>query len=178
MAGKDNRLFLAFPAEALAPELTRLQRRLALPGRRVPPEQLHLTLHFLGQCNPKQQASLLHLLDKLPLPGFALVLDQLGCFSRAGVVWLGPSAPPPALMALAEAVELKCRALGLDKPHKAYRPHVTLFRHCNTDELPTIRPFHYQPTALCLYRSTLTEQGPVYHCLQRWPLAEVKGSEE
>lgn len=176
MASDDNRLFLAFSAEALAPELTRLQRRLALPGRPIAPEQLHLTLHFLGQCNPKQQASLLNQLDHLSLPGFELVLDQLGCFSRAGVVWLGPSTPPPALMSLAEAVELKCRALGLDKPHKAYRPHVTLFRHCNTETLPAITPIHYQPAALCLYRSTLTDQGPVYHCLQRWPLAEIKRS--
>ncbi|MCT7654840.1 RNA 2',3'-cyclic phosphodiesterase [Oceanimonas sp. NS1] len=170
MANNDNRLFLAFSAEALVPELKALQHRLALPGRRIPPEQLHLTLHFLGQCSREQQDSLLHQLDNLPLPGFTLSLDQLGCFRRAGVVWLGPSNPPPALMALADTVELKCRALGLGKPHKAYRPHITLFRHCKTDKLPAITPIHYRPKALCLYRSTLTDQGPIYHCLQRWPL--------
>ena len=171
MANDDNRLVLAFSAEALVPELKALQHRLALPGRRIPPEQLHLTLHFLGQCSPEQQASLQQQLDRLSLPGFELDLDRLGCFPRAGVVWLGPSTPPPALMALADTVELKCRALGIGKPHRAYRPHITLFRHCKTDKLPAITPIHYQPQALCLYRSTLTDQGPVYDCLKRWPLA-------
>lgn len=172
MVKDDNRLFLAFPADELAPPLTRLQHRLALPGRRIPLHQLHLTLHFLGQCSPEQQASLQQQLDRLSLPGFELDLDRLGCFPRAGVVWLGPSAPPPALMQLADTMELKCRAMGVGKPHKAYRPHITLFRHCKTDTLPVIQPVHYRPQSLCLYRSTLTDQGPEYHCLQRWPLAE------
>ncbi|AEY00523.1 2'-5' RNA ligase [Oceanimonas sp. GK1] len=170
MANDDNRLFLAFPAEQLAPALEALQHRLALPGRRIPPHQLHLTLHFLGQCSPEQQSSLLTQLDRLPLPGIELELDRLGCFPRAGVVWLGPSQPPPALMTLAETVELKCRALGIGKPHKAYRPHITLFRHCKTHDLPVITPVPYRPQALCLYRSTLTDQGPVYECLKRWLL--------
>ncbi|WP_107852021.1 RNA 2',3'-cyclic phosphodiesterase [Oceanimonas marisflavi] len=170
MASDDNRLFLAFPAEELALPLKTLQQRLDLSGRRIPPEQLHLTLHFLGQCSPEQQASLLEQLNRLPLPGFELTLDRLGCFSRAGVVWLGPSTPPAALMTLADTVELKCRALGVGKPHRAYRPHITLFRHCKTDVLPAIAPLPYRPQSLCLYRSTLTDQGPEYHCLKRWEL--------
>ncbi|WMC10221.1 RNA 2',3'-cyclic phosphodiesterase [Oceanimonas pelagia] len=170
MAKHDNRLFLAFPAETLASPLKKLQQRLDLPGRRIPPHQLHLTLHFLGQCTPEQQTSLLQQLDRLPLPALELVLDRLGCFPRAGVVWLGPSRPPAALMALADTVELKCRAPGVGKPHKAYRPHITLFRHCTTAALPAIPSMHYRPEALCLYRSTLTDQGPEYHCLKRWEL--------
>lgn len=94
MANDDNRLFLAFPAEQLAPALEALQHRLALPGRRIPAHQLHLTLHFLGQCSPEQQSSLLTQLDRLPLPGIELELDRLGCFplGRRGVAGAEPAA--------------------------------------------------------------------------------------
>ena len=175
MADGNNRLFLAFPAHQLAPQLAILQRRLALSGRRIPSAQLHLTLHFLGQCSPKQQSSLQAQIDRMSLPAFTLQLNRLGCFSKAGVVWLGPDTPPAALMALAGTIALKCRALGANKPHRAYRPHITLFRHCKTDVLPAIRPLLYRPDTLCLYRSELTDQGPVYHCLQRWPLKANAG---
>lgn len=170
MTETNNRLFLAFAAQQLAPELTLLQNRLALPGRRVSPEQFHMTLHFMGQCTPEQQTSLLAQIDRLTLPAFALTLDRLGCFAKAGVIWLGPSAPPDSLMKLYETIELKCRALGAGKPHRAYRPHITLFRNCTSEALPPIAPLHYRPDSLCLYRSELTAQGPVYHCQKRWPL--------
>ncbi|PSJ41468.1 RNA 2',3'-cyclic phosphodiesterase [Zobellella taiwanensis] len=172
MASDDNRLFLAFPARELASPLARLQDRLSLPGRRIPAAQLHLTLLFIGRLGHDDRAALLRRLARMPMPGFELVLDRLGCFPRAGVVWAGPSAPPAVLMTLAGAVELACRTLGQPRPHRAYRPHITLFRHCTTDTLPPMSPLVYRPRELCLYHSELTAEGPLYHCLQRWPLTD------
>ncbi|PSJ42409.1 RNA 2',3'-cyclic phosphodiesterase [Zobellella endophytica] len=168
----DNRLFLAFPADRLAVPLARLQDHLVLPGRRIPPEQLHLTLRFLGETTAAHQQALQRHLNRLALPAFALTLDRLGYFPRAGVVWIGPSRPPEALMGLADELELGCHALGTAPSHRAFRPHVTLFRHCNGTTLPAISPLTYVPERLALYRSTLTEQGPRYDCLQAWPLRE------
>ncbi|MFP2771046.1 RNA 2',3'-cyclic phosphodiesterase [Oceanisphaera sp. KMM 10153] len=172
MTSKNNRLFLAFPAEALAPELTRLQRRLALPGRRIPPEQLHLTLRFLGPLTQTQSDSLLKQLPKIRLATFELKLDRLGCFPRARVVWIGPSRVPPGLSALSDELAARCASLKLGPPHRAFRPHITLFRHDSTQELPPITPIRYRPSRLCLYSSTLSEQGPEYHILQSWPLTD------
>lgn len=168
----DNRLFLAFPADRLAVPLARLQDRLSLPGRRIPPEQLHLTLRFLGETTAVHQRALQRHLNRLVLPTFALTLDRLGCFPRAGVVWIGPSRLPESLEGLADELELGCRILGMASSHRAFRPHVTLFRHCSGTALPAISPLTYTPARLALYRSTLTEQGPRYDCLQSWPLRE------
>ncbi|WP_375056237.1 RNA 2',3'-cyclic phosphodiesterase [Zobellella sp. DQSA1] len=168
----DNRLFLAFPADALAPALSGLQDRLRLPGRRIPAHQFHLTLRFLGHTETTRQQALTRRLGKHPLPAFNLSLDRLGCFSRAGVVWIGPTRVPEALAQLAEAMAQYCASLGIGPPHKAFRPHITLYRHCSGETLPDIEPIGFRPEQLCLYRATPTGQGPVYDRLQAWPLRE------
>lgn len=170
MADDNKRLFLAFPADELAEELNRLQDRLALPGRRIPSRQFHLTLRFLGVLSTIQSTSLMKQLPQMRLPRFTLELDQLDCFPRAKVVWIGPSQVPAPLSRLHDDLTLRCRALRLGPPHKAFRPHITLFRHHCTVNFPSIAPIHYRPTQLCLYSSIQSEQGPHYEILASWPL--------
>ncbi len=167
-----SRLFLAFPAEELAPTLSQLQDRLALTGRRIPSTQFHMTLRFLGPLTRGQTGSLLKQLPQMKLPAFELELDRLGCFPRARVIWIGPSRLPSALTALSEELDARCASLKLGPPHRAFRPHITLFRHDSTPTLPPIAPLVYRPSRLCLYSSTLSEQGPNYQILQSWPLTD------
>ena len=167
-----SRLFLAFPADELAPALSRLQESLGLAGRRIPARQFHLTLRFLGPLSHIQSRSLLKQLPQIRLAAFELALDRLGCFPRAKVVWIGPSRVPPALSALSDELAARCAALKLGPPHRAFRPHITLFRHDTPQALPPITPIRYRPSRLCLYSSTLSDQGPNYHILQSWPLTD------
>lgn len=175
MANGDNQLFLAFPADTVAAQLHQLQDRLALPGRRIPSRQFHLTLRFLGALNDTQSTSLMKQLPRMQLPRFTLELNQLDCFSRAKVVWVGPTQVPEALQALYQELNNRCGALKLDPPHKAFRPHITLFRHDCVVELPPITPIRFQPTQLCLYRSIQSEQGPHYEILASWELNNGEG---
>lgn len=170
MASDDKRLFLAFPAEELAMMLNPLQDRLALPGRRIPSRQFHLTLRFLGALGPPQSTSIIKQLSQMRLPRFTLELDHLDCFPRAKVVWIGPTRVPEPLSRLHDELTLRCSALRLGPPHKAFRPHITLFRHDCAVKLPSITAIHYRPTRLCLYSSIQSEQGPHYEILESWPL--------
>ncbi len=170
MTADAPRLFLAFPADELTGALNRLQDRLALPGRRIPGRQFHLTLRFLGELSATQSASLMKQLPLMTLPGFTLELNQLGSFPRAKVVWIGPTCIPDTLSRLHDDLTLRCHALRLGPPHKAFRPHITLFRHHSAVGLPPISPIRYQPTRLCLYSSIQSEQGPHYEILESWPL--------
>ena len=169
------RLFLAFPADELAVALNQLQDRLTLPGRRIPSRQFHLTLRFLGTLSVIQSTSLMKQLPQMLLPTFTLELNQLNCFPRAKVVWVGPTHVPDALSRLHDDLTLRCSALRLGPPHKAFRPHITLFRHHCAVELPPITPIRYQPSRLCLYSSIQSEQGPHYEILESWPLNHGNG---
>lgn len=170
MTTETARLFFAFPADALSEPLLRLQAQLALPGPPIPAHQFHLTLRFLGTLSARQCGSLLKQLPRMNLPRFTLELNQLGCFTRARVVWVGPTQIPQALTELHQDLTRRCGALRLGPTHKAFRPHITLFRHSASGDLPEIAPILYRPSQLCLYSSSRTEQGPSYRILASWPL--------
>ncbi|WP_157420089.1 RNA 2',3'-cyclic phosphodiesterase [Oceanisphaera avium] len=167
-----SRLFLAFPATELSESLSLLQDQLALPGRRVPVHQFHLTLRFLGALTPTQFDSLHRQLSGVRLAKFHLRLDNLGYFPKAQVAWLGPTRVPTALSTLYQELLLRCASLRLAKPHKAYRPHVSVYRNTPAPPRITISPLAFSPPYLALYNSTASEQGVHYEELARWPLVK------
>ena len=65
----------------------------SLVVRWVPPENLHVTLWFLGELAETRAAAVLAALDQgFPFPSFSLGLGGLGAFPSSGiprVVWLG-----------------------------------------------------------------------------------------
>ncbi|MGO4999248.1 RNA 2',3'-cyclic phosphodiesterase [Oceanisphaera sp. W20_SRM_FM3] len=178
----DTRLFLAFPAAELTAPLCQLQEglqeQLALPSRRIPASQFHLTLRFLGQLNATQHHSLLRQLPTLTLSGFTLQLDKLGYFPSANVLWLGPSEVPQALSDLYQDLLLRCASLRLAPPHKAYRPHISLYRQTELSDLsalPSISPIIFRPRQLALYSSVPSALGHDYHIEASWPLTDCEG---
>ena len=175
----DTPLFLAFPTTELTVPLGQLQERLQaqlfLPERRIPASQFHLTLRFLGQLNATQYNSLLRQLPTLTLPSFTLQLDQLGYFPGPNVLWLGPSVIPQALSDIYQDLLLRCASLRLAPPHKAYRPHISLYRQTALPDvaaLPNINPIIFRPRQLALYRSVPSALGRNYHPEASWPLVE------
>lgn len=175
----NSRLFLAFAAEQLHAPIAQLQAQLQAQqtwsGRAVPLAHLHLTLRFLGQLNGTQAASLLRQLASIKLPAFTLQLDQLGYFPGVNLIWVGPSLVPTALSDLYQDLSLRCASLRIAQPHKAYRPHISLYRHiepAGLPDLPLIKPIVYQPRQLCLYRSVPSAQGSDYQLEASWPCGQ------
>jgi 2'-5' RNA ligase len=58
----------------------------------------------------------------------AVALDRIGAFRGANVTWLAPSAPPPWLGPLAEAVRRGLDEAGIAYDRKPFVPHLTLAR--------------------------------------------------
>lgn len=125
------RLFVAldFPPslrEALAPLF-----REKIPGAKwTSPEQLHLTLRFLGECPDETFEALRSGLREIAAPSFPLALQGVGTFpnpQRPRVLWAGLEAGPE-LYALQNQVEALAQALGLPPETKAFSPHLTLAR--------------------------------------------------
>jgi 2'-5' RNA ligase len=169
-----QRLFFALtPSSELAQAfhqvaMTELQ---ACRGRRLKPEQIHLTLRFIGSANHDIATCLREAAGRLTLPAFELVFDTLGYWSRPRVVWSMPSHVPMALTDLAAQLERICVACGLPPETRTYVPHLTLLR--NARQRPadvTMPPLHWPVTAFALIRSEILPQGAVYTELQRWPL--------
>lgn len=134
------------------------------PGLRwVLPENLHLTLRFLGATGPERLEALRAELAGVRLPGFELALGGLGTFggSRPRVVWLGLASGEEQARRLADAVEAACLASGAEPEERPFRPHLTLARARDRkpEPLPTLRPppalEPWRPDRFVLYESRL-----------------------
>ncbi len=132
------RAFVAsIPPPALKRALAELQATLrALPGgdrlRWTPPDQIHLTLRFLGEITPEQSSLAIEALRRACSPSysFSLKLGGLGFFPNARrprVFWVGLEGQIRELLALQTAI---ARALAplVDTSEDEFHPHLTLGR--------------------------------------------------
>lgn len=166
---ENQRLFIALsPPPPTRQALARLRNQLApqVSGHPVSTNNLHLTLAFLGQVPPQRHDELLHLLQKLPLPEGKIVLDTIGAFPKAGVIWAGCSNPNPQMEDLAGQIRGALQACDFAFDNKPFQTHVTLFRKAKPIRLAIEPPITWQLTAPRLYVSISTSDGIEYRVMK------------
>jgi 2'-5' RNA ligase len=170
------RLFFALWPDAAAREaLADLARDTAsrYGGRAVPAANLHLTLVFLGEVDPARIGALRRAADGPAGPGFPFLLDRIGGFRRAGVVWAGCHQPPPALLALQSGLERRIREAGFSPDDRAFAPHLTLARRVRDPVEPgDMKAVAWRANAFALVETARGEGA--YRTLAEWPLGEGK----
>ena len=138
------RLFICIPLPVALRESLRsaqqwLKSRLPGPGLRwVAPEQIHLTLRFLGEVPESDLEQLRSKVIEAAQRGQPMVLQLAGagCFPnprRPRVIWIGLKGDLGQLRALQEAVFRQTKGWG-DNEHESFHPHLTLAR------VKTLRP--------------------------------------
>jgi 2'-5' RNA ligase len=171
---------LALP-EALRFDLMLVQSGLPLP-RALPPENLHLTLVFLGEIPEPTLADVDAAFSKVRVPPFDLALAGLDMFGGAKARSVHAEAAPSApLLQLQSKVETAARSAGVAVAGRRYAPHVTLARlperfadRARLEAAVAARiayrsePFHVED--FCLYRSWLSPGGSIYDELARYTL--------
>lgn len=140
-------------------------------GRPTAPENLHLTMAFLGMQPAQVLPALEQVLQALDFPQLRLQLDRYGYFQRARIAWLGMEHPPPALLQLQRELSSALRECGIGHDREsAFRPHVTLARNAPAAPRGRAPEIVWQAPQLALVQSTTTPRGPIYEVLaQRAP---------
>ncbi len=167
------RLFTAIEIpESVAKQLAALQPHALLGLRLVKVEQIHLTLHFLGDTS---LAIVLQELQDFNWPPFELTIDRLGSFPTAEhstTLWAGLQ-DNKQLMELHSEIEARLVVAGYRPEKRPYHPHITLVRcsqevpkHVIQDFLAkqsTSVPMTFTVQEVVLFSSRLSETGPTYH---------------
>ncbi len=177
------RAFLALPLPAeMAGRLHMLAQMLPLP-RRVPPENMHLTLLFLGEVPEPLLEEAHHGFAAIRAAPFAIDLAGLGLFGgdRPRSVHAAVR-PEPRLDRLQARIETAARRAGLAPEARRFVPHVTLARfRPHEADLPRLAAAlagagepRFGPLAVerfVLYRSHLGRTAAHYEELATYPLA-------
>jgi RNA 2',3'-cyclic 3'-phosphodiesterase len=182
-----RRLFLALPLPATAQaelrSLAHALKRVAPGVRWVRPEQLHVTLRFLGDVEEAQCNELIKSMNRVTdTAPFTFNLTGVGAFPnrrQPRVVWTGVGEGKEQVTALAALVENAVKASGLPGEDRSFAPHITLGRVRDSadftafwqaaEELKFVgQPVHAMEVRLVW--STLTPAGPVYRDVESFPL--------
>jgi len=170
------RLFIAINLnETTRTALVSLQNELratTVHGRFSAPENLHLTLAFLGECDPAQTAAAKAAIDAVGVSPFPLVVDRVGRFKRDGgnIVWAGVARSEP-LLALQRGLTERLQAVGFELETRKYSPHITLARevafigadvHISLPHEKTALPFGETVTRVDLMKSEHTRGKLTY----------------
>lgn len=175
-----SRLFVGIPLpDAVTAALSRL-RPAAVPGLKiVRSDQMHVTLHFIGEGDI---AATHTALSNVECQSFELGIAGVGVFPPRGkpsVLWAGVEVAE-GLRELYSVVGQALEAVGFTPETRPYVPHITLARCGNrmrNDVVDELLIQHHEfrlpsiaVTEFWLYSSTTTDAGPVYHCEQSYLL--------
>jgi len=124
-------------------------------GRYSLPENLHLTLVFLGECDAKQISAAKFSLDAINLEPFNITVDCIGRFKRnGGDLWWAGIRENKALTDLQQELTSVLCSHGFKLEKRKYSPHITLARDVVTDIKPwTIEPFSEKVSTIELMKS-------------------------
>jgi len=158
--------------------------------RWTPPENMHLTLKFLGEVSPAQVDALTSALrvQADSVPAFKVEVGGLGSFpdgKRARVLWIGIQAPAE-IQTLQRGIESACARLGYESESRGFSPHLTIGR-VRQDAMPAdaqkIRRALETATidllgavrvdSVHLFKSDLQKSGAVYTKIFSAPLKAV-----
>lgn len=153
--------------------------------RWVRPENIHLTLKFLGDVSLSDIESIKRAmaLKTIDFPPFNLEVRGLGSFpdvTRPRVIWLGINGDTGALLAMQKEIDEELSCLGFPKDDRPFRPHLTLGRvkvskgiiglARAVEDGGTLAAGTFGVEKVIMFKSELLSQGAIYKKLAVFPL--------
>ena len=153
----------------------------------VAPENIHLTLVFLGVVGAERIQSIADEMDRIGAgtPAFSFEVNGIGSFGgkRPKIVWAGVGEGESPIASLQKQVDAALRAMGFTLEERLFHSHLTLGRVRSPKgsealmkglaELEDSRFGRVEAKSVLLMRSCLQPQGPVYSVLHESPLRGV-----
>lgn len=123
------RLFTALEIPAATRTHLSLLRAPLGGAKWIEPEDVHITLRFVGDIDDRAADEFAGLLAEIHAEPFPVSIQGVGSFGgrEPRVLWAGVEAGEP-LAALYRANERAARAVGLEADPRSFKPHVTLAR--------------------------------------------------
>jgi len=164
--------------------LQQILKRTGADVKWVKPENIHLTLKFLGETRVEDLDKINKVMDKIAkdFNRFEVSLSDLDAFPSENaprVIWVGLDDRNNLCSKIAERLEEEMQYFGFKKESRRFKPHLTLGRIRSpmnrlklVEEIKSQQGYfkrgealQIQISSLSLIKSTLTPGGPIYETL-------------
>ena len=151
-------------------------------ARWVLPENLHITLRFIGEVPEDRIADVADALGAIRMPALTVILRGTGHFGsgkKARAVWVGVEKTED-LAALQARIERAVTGGGFDPERRKFTPHVTIgrLRQARADHVRSwleanaaFEQAPFEAERFVLFESRLGRSGPSYLQLAEFALA-------
>jgi 2'-5' RNA ligase len=153
-------------------------------ARWVKPQNLHLTLKFIGGYDEERLGELIEVIQIVAKrnAGFTAALGECGAFPssrKARVIWVGMASGGDNAVSIARKLDKLLEELGVKRESRPFRSHLTLsrLRHPKdfssqletlNNNLKALSEMPFNVDEITLYQSILSSpQGPTYKALSR-----------
>lgn len=154
-------------------------KELDLDLKIVNPQNIHITVRFLGNINPTIVEKIYETIKSTQFEPFPIQLQGLGIFPNLNhpkVVWVGIMQGADQLKKIFSQLEPKIQALGFPKDPYGFSPHLTIARVKTGKNKQKLAEFVTKKNdfdlgtinadCLKLKRSQLSPKGPIYSTLR------------
>ncbi len=170
-------------------ELKRAAGRYAAEVKWVDPENIHLTLQFLGAVPEERTGDVKRALDEAAAAASPLALEVKGAGGfpnarRPRVLWAGIAGDLAPLAALAAGLGGRLAPLGFPPEDRPFSAHLTLGRARDPHGVPGLAPAlggasngpgaPWRAHEVILFQSHLSPKGPRYEALARAALGPAR----
>ncbi|MEM3881560.1 MAG: RNA 2',3'-cyclic phosphodiesterase [Candidatus Bathyarchaeia archaeon] len=180
------RSFIAFDIEsdAVLSRVSAAQSLLARTGadvKLVEPQNIHITLRFLGNITPAMIEKVFEEMKQIQFTPFNVQIKCIGVFPDLRyprVVWAGITEGADQLKSIFSQLEPRLRGLGFAPDSKGFSPHLTIARVRSGRNKAQLAKFIIENASydfgsvaakcLRLKKSDLTPKGPVYSTLKEF----------
>ena len=144
----------------------------------VEPENIHLTLKFLGEIDPTLVDQSSQIVKETSFQPFDAKLEGIGVFPnlrRPRVVWAGITEGVSQLAEIWKEVDMKHSKLGFERERRGFSPHITICRVRSgrnrgrlVEEISAHGDYVFgalHVNRIKLKKSVLTSKGPIYTTL-------------
>lgn len=169
-----QRLFFAlWPNPVTAQALRNAQQAVCQSGGRLlHPDDLHLTLVFLGDVAAERLPCVQAAAEQVRVPPFDLTLTRHGYWRGPRVTWLAPEQTPQPLTALVDQLWTGLAVCGYSREARPFSAHLTLARKARPQTTAALEtPVNWHADSFVLAASASDGRLPRYRLLGRWPLA-------
>lgn len=167
--------------------LAGLQEQLKSAGadvKWVRPDNIHLTLKFLGEIDDKTIDIITKIMEDITKNKntFYIRTGLIGAFPKINfprVIWVGINEGDAETKELSRDLEEKIAKIGIPKENKPFSSHITIGRMRSPANQEKLVQYlgnmasnfgkgnqQFAVTKITLFRSTLTPKGPVYETLK------------
>lgn len=166
-----KRLFFAlWPDRKIRKECSDLTKKLTSPGTRpVKPENLHVTLAFLGLVTQEKEQSLRKLAANIACPEVSLSFDRVEFWRRPQILCLSATEKNTYLSKLTNELSELAKSINITMEDRPYIPHVTLLRKVKSAPGKiNFEPVKWTANTFCLVESCSTPSGVSYQVVELW----------